>query len=67
MNFKVEYILIPENYVRTSMKTAEFDRYISCQYEKHTEEDNEDLLIYVFNGVRYLFLDDDFVIEEQIK
>lgn len=63
MNFKVEYILIPENYVRTSMKTKEFDKYISCQYGEH----NEDLLIYVFNGVRYLFLDDDFVIEEQLE
>lgn len=58
--FKVEYILIPEHYVRMSMKTVELDEYILSNCEGEA-------LIYIFNGARYLFMDENFVIEEQIS
>jgi hypothetical protein len=56
----VEHILIPENYVRISVKTAEFDRLLN-------EEFCDVSIIYMYKGARYLFYDDDFVIEELIK
>jgi len=57
---KVEHILIPENYVRISVKTAEFDKLIA-------EEFSEVNIIYLYKGARYLFYDDDFVVEELIN
>jgi len=59
MLYKVEYFQIPETYVRISMKTKEFDKLLN-------EEFSEVSIIYVYKGSRYLFMDDDFVIEELI-
>ena len=57
---KVEHLLIPENYVRISVKPSEFDRLIE-------EEFSEVNIIYQYKGARYLFYDDDFVVEELIN
>lgn len=56
-NFKVESLLIPENYIRMSMKTIEFDEYLLSNCDS-------DALIYILNGIRYLFMEGDIVIEE---
>ena len=57
MLFKVEYISIPETYVKLSMKTKEFDEFVNkCLDDEFT--------IYKFKGARYCFFDDDFVVEE---
>lgn len=57
---KAEHLLIPESYVRISVKTTEFDKLIS-------EELSEVSIIYQYKGARYLFYDDDFVVEELIS
>lgn len=57
-NFKVESLLIPENYIRMSMKTIEFDEYLLSNCD-------DNALIYILNGTRYLFMEGDIVIEEQ--
>lgn len=60
--FDVEALLIPENHIRTSMKTAEFDRYIKVLFKKR-----DIILIYRYRGIRYLFMNDDFVVEEIVR
>jgi hypothetical protein len=60
MLYKVEYILIPESYVRMSMKTSEFNKLIESQFD-------DDIIIYEYNGIRYLFFDEDLVVEEKLE
>lgn len=60
MNFKLEYLLIPENLVYMKMKTSEFDAFIKSQIDG-------DHIVYEYIGRRYLFFDDDFVLEEVLE
>ncbi len=60
MIYKTEYIFIPENYVRLSMKTREFDEFIKTQF-------GDDNIIYKYRDARYFFFDENFVVEEQIE
>ena len=60
--FDVESLLIPETLIRTSMKTTALNRYLKVLFGK-----KDRVLIYRYNGVRYLFMDDDFVVEEVLK
>jgi hypothetical protein len=59
MIYNVENILIPENYIRLTMKTKEFDRLIETEF-------SENELVYRYKGARYLFMGEDFVVEEGI-
>jgi hypothetical protein len=61
MIFEVEYILIPETFVRLLMKTREFDKYIS-----KTFDNVEEVIIYKYKNARHVFVDESFVVEEQI-
>jgi hypothetical protein len=58
--FKLEYIAIPDNMKYMRMISSELDRFIS-------ERLCDDSIIYLYNGSRYVFFDDDFVIEEIIN
>ncbi len=60
--FDVESLLIPETIIRSSMKTKELNRYLKILFRKHDR-----ILVYRYNGVRYIFMDDKFVIEESLK
>jgi len=59
MIYKVECLLIPESYVRITMKTSEFDRMIENEF-------SENDIIYQYRGARYLLEGDDCVIEELV-
>lgn len=56
-NFKVESLLIPEHFVRMSMKTIEFDEYLLSNCD-------DNALIYILGGRRHILMDGDIVIEE---
>ena len=60
MNYKVENLLIPESYVRISMKTEEFDKLIANEIEDIG-------IVYIYMGARYFFMDEEFVIEELVE
>lgn len=55
--FKTTYLLIPEHYLRMGMKTLEFDEYLLSICD-------DDPIIYNLNGIRYLFMEGEIVIEE---
>lgn len=59
MIYDVESILIPESSVRISMLTKEFERLLESEFSDCN-------LIYRYRGSRYLFIEDDLVIEEII-
>ncbi len=60
MNFKVEHILIPETFVKFTMKTLEFNEFLIANFDDH----GDGATIYVYKGARFLFYEDNFVIEE---
>ena len=60
MLYKVECLLIPENYVRISMKTDEFNKLFESEF-------GDIDIVYLYKGARYLFMNDDCVVEELIN
>jgi len=59
MIYNVIGLIFPENYVRISMNTKEFDKFIDNELQDVG-------IVYRYNGARYFFMDEDFVIEELI-
>ena len=61
MLFKVEQIYIPEGVVRILMKKIEFDEFLISNLS------GDNPTIYELHGARFLFFEDNFVIEEQLE
>ena len=55
-------LLIPETHVRATVTKEEFNKIISEVF-KYSKK----IKIYKYNGLRYLFFEDNFVIEEKDK